>query len=427
MQVKRFEGVDMQEVLRLVKHELGPQAVILSTRHIKKGKGAFGMFGRPIVEVTAAVDREEESPPVVRPQTGRRPVPMVPVETNAHDATDLVRALDPLQRDMDQVKELLEQLATKERYAPQVNFPSLEREMTAIKRLIEHLVGKQQDTSGPLFPSTIMPYYQRVLGCGLEELLARRVAEKVQNSLTKDKLEDERYVRGYFANTLVKTIPVSGPLRLLPGQLTAVALVGPTGVGKTTTIAKLAAHYTLGEKKKVALLTIDTYRIAAVEQLRTFAKIIGLSLDVVLTPSELNRALAQHRDKDLVLIDTAGRSQRDALQMAELRSFFPEDKSVTVHLVLSATASWSNLLETVERFKGLAPESVVFTKLDETNAFGTLLGTALRGQLPLSYFTTGQRVPEDIEVATPERVVDLILNVSHWSQDEAQWQEGLSA
>jgi flagellar biosynthesis protein FlhF len=100
---------------------------------------------------------------------------------------------------------------------------------------------------------------------------------------------------------------------------------------------------------------------------------------------------------------------------------------VTVHLVLSATASWSNLLETVERFKGLAPESVVFTKLDETNAFGTLLGTALRGQLPLSYFTTGQRVPEDIEVATSERIVDLILNVSHWSQDEAQWHEGLSA
>ncbi len=427
MQVKRFEGVDMQEVLRLVKDELGPHAVILSTRHIKKGKGAFGMFGRPIVEVTAAVDREEEPPLVVRPQLGRRPMPSMPAEANARDATDLVRALDPLQRDMDQVKELLEQLATKERYAPQVNFPSLEREMNAVKRLIEHLVGKQQDTSSPLFPSTIMPYYQRMLGCGLEEPLARRMAEKVQNSLTKDKLEDERYVRGYFANMLVKTVPVSDPLRLLPGKLTAVALVGPTGVGKTTTIAKLAAHYTLGEKKKVALLTIDTYRIAAVEQLRTFAKIIGLSLDVVLTPSELNQVLVQHHDKDLVLIDTAGRSQRDALQMAELRSFFPEDTPVIVHLVLSATASWSNLLETVERFQGLVLASLVFTKLDETNAFGTLLGTALRGQIPLSYFTTGQRVPEDIEVATAERVVDLILNVSHWPQGETQWHEGLSA
>jgi flagellar biosynthesis protein FlhF len=175
------------------------------------------------------------------------------------------------------------------------------------------------------------------------------------------------------------------------------------------------------------LLTIDTYRIAAVEQLRTFAKIIGLTIDVVLTPEELHQALTLHRDKDLVLIDTAGRSQRDALQMAELASFFRSGPPVTVHLVLSATAHWNNLLETVERFQDLAPASLVFTKLDESNAFGTLLGAALRGQMPLSYFTTGQRVPEDIEVATPERVVDLIFNVAHWTHDEAQWSEGFSA
>jgi flagellar biosynthesis protein FlhF len=426
MQVKRFEGVDMQEVLRAVKHELGPHAVILSTRHVKKGKGAFGMFGRPMIEVTAAVDRQDEALPTKRPPTSQRPA-AIPPAVAPRDTVDLVRALDPLQRDMDQVKDLLEQLAMKERHTPQVNFPSLEREMTAVKRLIEHLVRKQQDTSSPLFAPTIMPHYQRILGCGLEEPLARRVAEKVQNSVAKDKLEDERYVRGHFASTLVKTIPVSGPLHLTPGQLTAVAFVGPTGVGKTTTIAKLAAHYTLAEKKKVALVTIDTYRIAAVEQLRTFAKIIGLSLDVVLSASELPQTLAMHRDKDLVLIDTAGRSQRDALQMAELTSFFTGSQKVAVHLVLSATASWENLLETVERFKELLPTSLLFTKLDETNAFGTLLGTALRGRMPMSYFTTGQRVPEDIEVATPERMVDLILNVSHWTHDEDPWQEGLSA
>jgi flagellar biosynthesis protein FlhF len=427
MHVKRFEGVDMQEVLRLVKHELGPNAVILSTRHIKKGKGAFGMFGRPMIEVTAAIDREGAPGPGPRLQPGQRAAAVATPATNPLPPADLVRALDPLQRDMDQVKDLLEQLAMHERHAPPTNYPSLEREVTAVRRMIEHLVRKQQDTSSPLFAPAIMPYYQRVLGCGLEEALARRVAEKVQNSLAKDKMEDECYVRGHFASTLVKTIPVSGPLYLTPGQLTTVAFVGPTGVGKTTTIAKLAAHYALGEKKKVALLTIDTYRIAAVEQLRTFAKIIGLSIDVVLTAEELQQALALHRDKDVVFIDTAGRSQRDALQMAELMSFFTAGPRVTVHLVLSATASWSNLMETVERFKELAPASLVFTKLDETNAFGTLLGAALRGQIPLSYFTTGQRVPEDIEVATPERVVDLLLNVAHWADDEAQWPEGLSA
>jgi flagellar biosynthesis protein FlhF len=324
---------------------------------------------------------------------------------------------------MDQVKELLQQLTMKERYTPQVNFPSLEREFTAVKRMVELLVQRQPDPTRPLFVPTVMPFYQRALGSGMEESLARRLVEKVQNSLPPDKLAEERYVRGYFINTLVKTVPVSGPLPLTPGQCTPVAFVGPTGVGKTTTIAKLAAHYALGEKKKVALITIDTYRIAAVEQLRTFAKIIGLSVDVVLTAPELRQALALHRDKDLVLIDTAGRSQRDVLQMAELVSFFSENHEVAVQLVLSATASAANLLETIERFKPLEPASLVFTKLDEANAFGTLLSTAVRGPYPLSYFTTGQRVPEDIEVATPERVVDLILNLSHWSGEDGPLQE----
>lgn len=431
MQVKRFEGVDMQEVLRQVKHELGPDAMILSTRHIKKGKGAFGMFGRLMVEVTAAVDHEHEAPAALYNAGGRvagtapPPSPPAPPPASAapREALEIVQALDPLQRDIDQVKELLQQLALKERYAPQVNFPSLEREFTAVKRMLEQMMQRQQDASGPLFVPTVMPFYQRLLSSGMEEALARRLAEKVQNSLGQDRLAEERYVRGCFANTLVQTVPVTGALQLAQGRLTAIALVGPTGVGKTTTIAKLAAQYALSEKRKVALLTIDTYRIAAVEQLRTFAKLIGLSVDVVLTPAELKQALATHREKDLLLIDTAGRSQRDALQMVELTSFFGENPEVAVHLVLSATASATNLAETIERFKTLGLTSLIFTKLDEANAFGTLLSAAVREQFPLSYFTTGQRVPEDIEVATPERVVDLILNVSHWTNAGESWPE----
>ena len=427
MQVKRFEGVDMQEVLRLIKHELGPNAVILSTRHTKRGKGAFGMFGRPMVEVTAAVDRDEAILPSERPAAELRAGTTASDRAAARDLTDLVRALDPIQRDMDLVKELLQQLTTKERFTSQMSSPGLEREFTMLKKMLEQLVQTQHDKQTPLFVPTILPFYQRLVVGGLDEILARRLAERVQNSMPKDKLAEERYVRGYFASTLIKTIPISGPLRPVVGQQTAVAFVGPTGVGKTTTIAKLAANYALGEKKKVALITLDTYRIAAVEQLRIFAKIISLPVDVVLNAAELDQALVRHRDKDLVLIDTAGRSQRDQLQMAELRAFFADRQRAAVHLVLSATAGAQNLLETVERFKPLEPSSLVFTKLDECSTFGTLLGTALRGEIPLSYFTTGQRVPEDIEVATSERVVDLIFNVSQWSVDERSRMEGTSA
>lgn len=427
MQVKRFEGVDMQEVLRLVKHDLGPNAIILSTRQVKKGGGAFGMFGRPMVEVTAAVDRDGGDAAEAPRPPGRRPVATAAAGVSARDVADLTQALDPLQRDMDQVKELLYQLAAKERCSPPVHVSGLEREFSVVRKMVERLVQQQQDGNGPLFVATIMPCYQRLLASGMEESLARRLAERVQNSVAQEKLVEESYVRNAFASTLVKTTPIHGSLPLATGQCTTVAFVGPTGVGKTTTIAKLAAHYALGSKKKVALLTLDTYRIAAVEQLRTFAKIIGLPVDVVLSEAEMDRALARHGDKDLVLIDTAGRSQRDELQMAELMSCFAGGKRAALSLVLSATASSPNLLETVERFKPLGLASLIFTKLDECNAFGTLLSTALRGQIPLSYFTIGQRVPEDIEVATGERVVDLILNVSQWSPAEDLWQEGRSA
>jgi flagellar biosynthesis protein FlhF len=284
--------------------------------------------------------------------------------------------------------------------------------------MVESLLRGQQNNKNPLFPTPFMPIYQRLLASGVGEELARNLIEKIQNSIDKEKITQEPYVRNYIAGTLVKLVPVSGPLRLQEGKAAVAAFVGATGVGKTTTIAKLAAHYALGEKKRVALVTIDTYRIAAIEQLRTFANIIGLPIDVVLTESELDTILAKYEKMDLVLIDTAGRSQRDQLQMAELASCFGNRKRADVHLVLSATSSPQNLTETLERFSHLGLDSLIFTKLDESNIFGSILSATLLSQLPLSYLTTGQQVPEDIEVATPERIVDLILNVSQWRELE---------
>lgn len=410
MQVKRFEAVDMQEAIRLVKQELGPQAIILSTRSVKKGNGAFGLFGRSMVEVTAAVDREEAVDPEPAPPPSHNKESASSLNTLASTAP-----LQLLQRDVSQVKDLLYQLNKETRFLSSRNFDTFEREFVTLKKMLEILVQHQQSENTPLFSPMLTPLYHRLLNSGLDEALARRLTTKVQNSVDKEKFGDERYVKSYFASVLMKEIPVTGPFHLQPGKQVVAALVGPTGVGKTTTIAKLAAHYAFGEKKKVALLTLDTYRIAAVEQLRIFADIMKLPIEVVLTEAELDRTLALHQDKDLILIDTAGRSQRDELQMAELASFFGEEKRATLHLVLSATASPQNLMETVERFKQLPIATLIFTKLDESNTFGTLLSTAVKAALPLSYLTTGQRVPEDIEIATPERIADLILNISQWS------------
>ena len=196
---------------------------------------------------------------------------------------------------------------------------------------------------------------------------------------------------------LIKTYPIR-----LGNRPTVVALVGPTGVGKTTTIAKLAANFALFEGKSVGLITIDTYRIAAVEQLKTYSEIINLPIEVVYTAADLKRAFQKLSDKQLILIDTAGRSQKNKQQIRELKHFFNGRPLNETHLVLSANTKLEDLLETADSFKELGVNRLIFTKLDETNSLSNVIEVAERLRIPLSYVTTGQSVPEDIEVATFE-------------------------
>jgi len=186
-------------------------------------------------------------------------------------------------------------------------------------------------------------------------------------------------------------------------------LVGATGVGKTTTLAKLAAQFRIKEGKKVGLITIDTYRIAAVEQLRTYARIIDTPLEVVLTPQELRLAIERLADCDIILVDTAGRSQFDAPKLDELRAFLKAADPRETHLVLSATSSRAVLQKSIELFSGLGVNRVLFTKLDEAVGIGTLLAAVHKLDVKMSYITTGQDVPNDIEVGDGRRLAEMIL------------------
>ena len=188
--------------------------------------------------------------------------------------------------------------------------------------------------------------------------------------------------------------------------------MGPTGVGKTTTIAKLAANFRLRENKRVGLITVDTYRIAAVEQLRTYAEIIDLPMEVVSTPREACEAVSRLRNLDLVLMDTAGRSPRDEIRIQELRSMLAEAAPDEVHLVLSAAAGAKSLAATAERFATVGTTALVVTKLDEAAGLGNLLPLARQCRLPLSYLTDGQNVPDDIRVADRRDLAKMILGMN---------------
>ena len=203
-------------------------------------------------------------------------------------------------------------------------------------------------------------------------------------------------------------VAIRGPIRLVPGRRQVVALVGPTGVGKTTTIAKLAAQFRLREQARVALVTVDTYRIAAVEQLRTYAEIMDLPLEVVGTPLEMRMALNRLTDFDLVLVDTAGRSPRDAVRLQELQSLLADTQTDEVCLVLSAVAAEDSLRVAASAFTSVGATSLILTKLDEATALGWLPALVADHQLAVSYTTDGQNVPDDIRPASMAQLAALL-------------------
>lgn len=210
-----------------------------------------------------------------------------------------------------------------------------------------------------------------------------------------------------IAAEMASRIPVGGAQGTgLPARI---ALVGPTGVGKTTTTAKLAARFALTKKKKVALLTIDTYRIGAVEQLRTYARVMGLPLEVVNSPEEMTGAVARHADKDVLLIDTVGRSPRRALQLAEIKTFLNAAAPTETHLVLAAPGGLNYLMDTAASFEVLDPTHLIITKLDEMPQWGAIASLTHRTGLPVSFITDGQEVPRNLVPANAEAIATHIL------------------
>jgi flagellar biosynthesis protein FlhF len=283
-------------------------------------------------------------------------------------------------------------------------------EIGALKSLVSDLVRETRRSQVASLPDELLDTYQKLIEKEVAERIAQALIAQVRSHLTGDRLQDREAIRRELACSLESMLPAAGPIRAAAfGEPTSIALIGPTGVGKTTTIAKLAANFCLREHRKVGLVTIDTYRIAALEQLKTYAQIIDVPLEVATTPEQLKDAVARMADRDIILIDTAGRGQRDAIKIKELRGFFSAVRPHEIHLVLSSICSEGVLTETIDRFSEIGIDRVIFTKLDEAIGFGVILSCLQRANAGLSYVTTGQDVPDDIEVGESRRLAELIL------------------
>lgn len=291
----------------------------------------------------------------------------------------------------------------------------MQDELSAIKALVGQVLQRQSKSSpgpSPAMPAKLFDYYLRMIAQDVSEELADTIVNEVRDALSRNELDDEKLVRETVLGHLARHIPIAEhptPSESPDDRPLTIALIGPTGVGKTTTLAKLAATFKLRKNKKVGLITSDTYRIAAVDQLRTYANIIGLPLQVALTPTEMKQAVHSLSECDVILIDTAGRGQNDSVRLAELKELVDAAGAHEVHLVLSSTAHEKVLMREAEAFSKVGINKVVLTKLDEAVNFGMLVNVVRQVGKELSFVTTGQEVPNHIESGRADRIADLVL------------------
>jgi flagellar biosynthesis protein FlhF len=466
--VRTFRAATMRDALDLVRDELGADAVILHTRQVARRR--LLPWIKPIeeVEITASLTLNVGTAPERKPT--KRTTPTVSPKVEPTSERPAARPaggrgvaanrpaggrLDLVSEPEDSIAEVLGRLKSSadsrrtkgeessqsglemprpprriffQKPAEPVNRVSgrrggtalvdgeesdptaaLSRRLDAIQQML-HDLGR--GTPGPQredVPSELFQLYTELIDSEVEADVARELVCQLKQSANPRQLSDAAAAKALLTAMVESEIRCCEPLTPKPGRRKVVAMVGATGVGKTTTIAKLAANFRLRSGIKMGLVTVDTYRVAAVEQLRTYAEIIELPMKVVTNPLEMRRALDELAGLDLVLIDTAGRSPKDDLQIQELKSLLAEAHVDEVHLVLSLNSNLRGLEATAAKFAAAGTTAMILTKLDEASGMGALLSAARRVPLPISYLTAGQTVPDDIEPAHPRRIARLIL------------------
>ena len=382
MEVKTYRASTLQAALRLVQRELGPDAAVLETKRI--WDSTFGrMFGLSQVEVVASKDvyipsRFAQSAKSPSLDVGIE-LSDIPLESPEEPSPDSSHSIE--QSLEQKVASLRESTLGTERFsAEEIRLCTELIEVDVDRKLASDLVRNSIRQSGPIV--------------GPEQLADSR-------SFVRDQIAAGIQIQG----------EIRIPHRTAEQGGRVVALVGPTGVGKTTTIAKLAANFRLRDKRRVGLITVDTYRIAAVEQLKTYADIIDLPMEVVSSDRELRAAMARLSHLDLILMDTAGRSPQNTAELDELKSILDQAQPHEVHLVLSVTASTQSLIKTADRFSKVGTTSLLLTKLDESLGLGNLIPVWQKVPLPLSYVTNGQNVPDDIRIAQSDWLAEQIVPI----------------
>lgn len=386
MRIKTFYAKTMSEALREIKGHLGPDALLLSTKEVPRRSGIWGTSSG--FEVVAAVDDGESLDEFSsRLESGNAGGPSahparasaeMPVQTMTYSPVELLRKSARMQK--------------RPALSPQ----------DGLNRCC------QAERDNPFRDRAGLSLYQDLVNSGVEASLAGELLLDAMDGLTSAQRRSRTALKNSISRTALNAVGDSSARDGLPGKK-VVVVVGPTGVGKTTSIAKLAARLALQKKKKVILMTLDSYRIGAVEQLRSYAGLMGVPFRFIEQVDHLPRVIQENSQRDYVLIDTAGHGPRDLQQMDRLAGFLNQSEFIERHLVLSSATKSSDMRAAMDRFEICHPDHLLFTKLDETSTPGPILNELVRTQKSFSYYTDGQRVPDDLHTVSRDRIIDIVL------------------
>ncbi len=422
MIIKKYVGKTESEATEEAKKELGQNIVVMNVRPMKKS-GFFSLFQSQKIEVTVALEEEtEKTQRTYSPEKNTRPVPRKPVvDENVKDTAqtlgsvsqpsvsskskDIIDDNSAIEEKLDNLSSLLEK-----------NIKFNEKEETPesgkqqVKSALEALRNPKPSDISEETLSFIKLLYNTLIENEVDEIYVNQLTDEVEK-ICKPGMPFDFALANVYQKMVLK-FGKSEPIKMDHDGPIAEIFIGPTGVGKTTTIAKLASELSVTQHKKVALLTVDTYRIAAAEQLRTYASLLEIPFRVIYSVEEMKQAAEDFKDYDYLMVDTAGHSLHNDELKQSVESFIrvlEEEMDCENYLVLSATTKYRDLIEIADAYSEMVAYKLIFTKMDETGAKGNLYNVKMHTGAPIAYITNGQNVPDDIAVFDAQRIVKNLL------------------
>ena len=408
MIIKKFQGKTEDDALRIAREELGDNVVVMNVKENVKSKGFFGFFRPKLTEVTVAKEEEAE---------------ILSRKANEDEIKATIASVDKLREKTENTKKNDDKNESGE--------DEVTRKLDSIQAILEEKIKKEENTvseadknesdekddedgkNGKMI-DFLKLLYNTMIDNEVNEQYANQMIEEIEQSFDKD--TQMEYILSHIYQKMILKFGKSEVITPSTGKCPKlIYFIGPTGVGKTTTLAKIASMLAIVDNKKVALFTADTYRIAATEQLKTYANILNTPFHIIYTSDEMLDNFEKYKDYDYILVDTAGHSHHNEEQRENMKDFvhaLDEKAEKEVYLVLSATTKYRDLISIADSYKEMADYKLIFTKLDETSTYGNLLNVRIHTGAPLSYVTCGQNVPDDIEKFNPQDTVRKLLSES---------------